>query len=121
MKKYNFVVEGMRCASCQSNVNNAISKLNGVISSNTNLLTGLVEVQAEDNFNPSDAIVAINSVGFKGYLKKDSGLNINLDNYFNIWELLILVILTILIMYISMSNMLYPKDPFIFDFLNHNI
>ena len=121
MKKYNFVVEGMRCASCQSNVNNAISKLNGVISSNTNLLTGLVEVQAEDNFNPNDVIVAINSVGFKGYLKKDSGLNINLDNYFNIWELLILVILTILIMYISMSNMLYPKDPFIFDFLNHSI
>ena len=59
MKKYNFVVEGMRCASCQSNVNNAISKLNGVIFSNTNLLTGLVEVQAEDNFNPNDAIVAI--------------------------------------------------------------
>lgn len=122
MKKINYIVQGMRCASCKASVNNEILKIKGVINSNTNLLTGLVEVEANDNFDINLPIIAINSLGFKGYIKNDSKLNINIDKYFNLFELIILLIFGFIILYTSMINMLID-DPskYIFSFLNHKV
>lgn len=124
MKRVNYIVEGMRCASCQASVNKNVSKVNGVKSCNTNLLTGLLEVEAEDYLKDDDVLVAISATGFKGYIKKDSKLSLDIDKYFNIYELIIALVCMIIVMYISMTNMLVSGEllhNYIFDFLNHMI
>ena len=124
MKKINYIVEGMRCASCQASVNNNVKKVDGVKSCNTNLLTGLLEVEAEDYLKEDDVLVAISATGFKGYIKKDNKLSFDIDKYFNLYELIISLICMVIVMYISMTNMLVSSESlhnYIFDVFNHMI
>ena len=124
MKKINYIVEGMRCASCQASVNNNVKKVDGVKSCNTNLLSGLLEVEAEDYLKEDDVLVAISATGFKGYIKKDNKLSFDIDKYFNLYELIISLICMVIVMYISMTNMLVSSESlhnYIFDVFNHMI
>ena len=47
--KEKYLIEGMTCAACQSHVQNAVSKVNGIKSVNVNLLSNSMEVEYDEN------------------------------------------------------------------------
>ena len=65
MKQY--LVEGMSCAACQTRVEKAVSKLEGVDSCAVSLLTNSMGV--EGNANPKDVIEAVKNAGYSASLK----------------------------------------------------
>ena len=70
MKKQNFDVFGMSCASCQAHVDHAVNKLDGVLSCNVNLLTNSMEVSFDENKINEDTIIeAIQKVGYDAKIK----------------------------------------------------
>ena len=61
MKTYK--VSGMSCAACSASVERAVSSVDGVVSCNVNLLTGIMV--AEGDFNEENIINAVASAGYK--------------------------------------------------------
>ena len=51
-KKYD--IEGMTCAACQSHVENATKKVNGVISCSVNLLNNNMTVEVDESYKDGD-------------------------------------------------------------------
>ena len=64
-KKFSFSVQGMVCAMCVKNVENAIKKLNGVKYVSVNLATQRAFVIANDNISFEDIKKAIEKAGYK--------------------------------------------------------
>lgn len=63
-----FSVVGMRCAGCQSRVEQAVSELPGVTECTVSLLTNSMSV--EGDVNPKEVVAAVNGAGFKAKLVK---------------------------------------------------
>ena len=80
--KEKYLIEGMTCAACQSHVQNAVSKVNGIKSVNVNLLSNSMEVEYDENVCSSTLICeSVRKAGYK-YIKTSSNpkLIINLIN-----------------------------------------
>lgn len=70
MKKY--IVRGMSCAACQSRVENAVSKLDGVDSCSVSLLTNTMMVEGNV---PSEKIIrAVKKAGYEAEIKDHNGI-----------------------------------------------
>ena len=80
MKKVELVVEGMHCASCASNIDNALTPVHGVSSANVNLTTRKATiVYNEKVLKVEDLAKIIISKGFK--VRKNGGGIDNNNNY----------------------------------------
>lgn len=113
-----FSVTGMTCTSCSSHIEKAVSKLNGVLSVNVNLLQNSMTVEYDENIlNDGDIANAVKASGYSA--SADSGKNsgstgsvpgngeINpLSRQFT-WSLIFLIPL----FYISMGHMMGAPLP----------
>lgn len=99
--KEKFTVEGMTCASCQSHVEKAVRKLNGVNDVNVNLLTKTMEVDIDDESLKEKICIAVKNAGYKAFQTKEEKNEKDLSFI----KLIISFIFLILLMYVSMSHM----------------
>ena len=65
-KKYD--IEGMTCAACQSHVENATKKVNGVISCSVNLLNNNMTVEVDESYKDGDIEKSVSESGYKAYI-----------------------------------------------------
>ena len=65
MKKVNYDISGMHCASCSTLINRALKKLEGVTYANVNLSTNKATVEYDENLVNNDLIIS--TIKKKGY------------------------------------------------------
>ena len=64
-KKVKMTISGMHCASCASNVERAVKKINGINSVSVSVMTNKAVIEADDNVKPEEIKKAVESVGYK--------------------------------------------------------
>ena len=113
MKQEQYNISGMSCAACSSSVQRVVSKLNGVESCEVNLITGKMTVSFDESkTGEADFIRVVEKAGFgieadklkaeeKQEKKEKSGLA----------PLVISAILSAILLYISMGQMLTDRLP----------
>lgn len=113
MKRETYTIEGMSCAACSSAVERVTRKLNGVESSNVNLMTAKMEIVYDENSVTKEMIVAkIEKAGFKARLDVDtSGIEeqeqkLQKDIRQHKSRLLVAILFSIPLLYISMGHMI---------------
>jgi copper chaperone CopZ/F0F1-type ATP synthase membrane subunit c/vacuolar-type H+-ATPase subunit K len=73
IKKTEFKISGMTCASCEENVNHEVNKLNGIINSKASYENGNVIIEFDKSeTNETEIKKAINSTGYKVSDKKEN-------------------------------------------------
>ena len=65
MKKLKLAIEGMHCASCASNVEKSLMKVNGVKSATVNLMMRKGCLEVEDKVSNEDLKKAVSKTGYK--------------------------------------------------------
>ncbi len=105
-KTYRFKIEGMRCASCSTAAERALSALPGVTSAAVNLAMATGEITYEGNLNPRTAIKALEKIGFGATLLEENETHVNLTRDYATSDVAIGFIFGALVMYIGMSHML---------------
>lgn len=65
MKKIKLIIEGMHCASCASNIERSLRKVNGVKEANVNLMLRKGFVEAEDKVSNDELKKAVSRTGYK--------------------------------------------------------
>ncbi len=65
MKKLKLVIEGMHCASCASNIERSLKKVEGVDSVSVSLMLKKAIVEAKDSVSEEDLKKAIARAGYK--------------------------------------------------------
>lgn len=109
MIKRKYKIEGMFCSACESHVQKAALKANGVISVNVSLLTNSMEVTFSHKIDDQSIIENIKKEGYKAsiyeddYAKRRQFRKRLLD--ISLIKLVIAVILLITLMYFSMGAM----------------
>ena len=72
MKK-KFKVEGMTCSACQSHVQKAVEKINGINTVNVNLLSNSMDVDFDENIcKVEDIKTSVKKAGYAAYLFEES-------------------------------------------------
>ena len=61
-KKVKMTISGMHCASCASNVERAVKKINGINSVSVSVMTNKAVIEADDNVKPEEIKKAVESV-----------------------------------------------------------
>lgn len=118
MKKVNILISNMRCGACKANVEKIILKNKGVESVNINLLSGLCELTYNEALLDIDEVISdINGAGFEAVTDFDENSLFKKDNFYSLKEFITLLLFSVPLSYISLSNMIF-EEPFIFDFLN---
>ncbi len=106
MKK-RFDVKGMTCAACQSAVEKAASKLDGVSSCQVNLLNNNMDIEYDDKLCSDEMIIdAINKAGYSASLPNTESKIVNNDKNHDLRDLIISFIFLLLTMYVSMGHMM---------------
>ena len=108
--KVDFKVEGMTCASCQSHVEKAVKKVDGVENVNVSLLTNSMSVECIDTLDLNKINKAVSNAGYKSYIKgnnnkKEEDLSKDNATTNSLKRLIISIILLIPLAIISMSYM----------------
>ena len=117
-KKYD--IEGMTCAACQSHVENATKKVNGVISCSVNLLNNNMTDEVDESYQDGDIEKSVSESGYKAYISGEKK-EVKTDNKdHSLRNLIISGVILLVLMYVSMGNMMwgFPLPP-IFD-MNEN-
>jgi len=65
MKKLKLSIQGMHCASCASNIEKSLGKVEGVKSVNVSLMMKKGYVEAEDNVSDEELKKAVARAGYK--------------------------------------------------------
>lgn len=65
MKKIKLTILGMHCASCASNIERSLKKVNGVKGVSVSLMTNKGFVDAEDNVSDEELKKAVSKTGYK--------------------------------------------------------
>ena len=113
MKK-KFIIEGMTCAACQSHVQKAVEKLNGITSVNVNLLSGSMVAEFDEKILSVEQIIAC--VHHAGYIAKDPDKKERRanDSDHKGRNLMIAAGFTVLVFYLAMGPMIHlPLPPFL--------
>lgn len=109
--KEKFNVDGMTCATCQSHVNRAVEKLDGVSSVNVNLLSNSMEVEFDEKKCSTDKIEqAVNDAGYKAYLPNTDAPILKKKNT-SLRDLIISFCILLVLMYVSMGHMIHLPLP----------
>ena len=116
MKK-KFKVEGMTCSACQSHVQNAVEKLNGINKVNVNLLSNSMDVEFDENICKIEDIKAsVKKAGYSAYTldeTKSTNKEKNTASTNSGKKLIIAAIFAALVFYLAMGQMLHiPLPPF---------
>ncbi len=116
--KVKFNVEGMTCSACQSHVNKAVNKLDGITKCNVNLLKNNMDVEFDENICSTDKIIqAVNLAGYKAYIPSENKKEIkeNIKSH-PLRDLIICICILLALMYFSMGNMMWGfLAPSVFD------
>ncbi len=59
-----FEITGMACASCQQNVQKAVSKMRGVRKVNVNLVSAIMTLECDDEITAQSIIDKVTSIGY---------------------------------------------------------
>jgi len=65
MKKIKLTFEGMHCASCASNIERVLKKVNGVKDVTVSLMLKKGTVEAEDSVDLKELTKAVEKIGYK--------------------------------------------------------
>ena len=107
MKK-RFDVKGMTCAACQSAVEKATSKVDGVLSCQVNLLNNNMDVEFDENkCNIDDIINAVDKSGYSASIENDNKNKVVEEKDHSLRNLIISIVFLLLTMYISMGHMMW--------------
>lgn len=63
MEKIKFIIEGMHCASCASNIERSLRKIHGVKTANVNLVIKKGYIEAEHDISEEEIKKAVSRVG----------------------------------------------------------
>ncbi len=74
-----FNITGMACASCQHNIQKAVSKMRGVRKVNVNLVSATMTLECDDNITAQSIIDKVTSIGY-GAIERDSQAPTATDN-----------------------------------------
>lgn len=111
MKKEKFEVQGMTCSACQSHVEKAVSRLEGVKNVNVNLLSNNMVVEYDEKkVNENTIIQSVIEAGYTAniYEKKNEKENSQDKIIVSMkHRLIISVIFLIPLMYLAMYHMFY--------------
>lgn len=122
IKKFN--VFGMSCASCKSNIEKVVAKVNGVISVQVNLISNSMEVECLDNVKDKTIINALKSIGYDASIDgTNDNEKANLDEikvndkkaelHAQRNKLILSSVLLLVLLYIAMGPMIgLPEIPF---------
>ena len=111
MKKIILKIGDMSCSACSSGLEKYLNKQDGIISANVNLVLANAMIEYEDNLEIKDLERFVKEAGFKslGIYKGEEE-----EKKVSKTPLIVFGILALLILYISMSHMLYlPSIPFL--------
>ena len=64
MKKFKFAVKGMHCQGCAAKVKNAALAAAGAKAAQVDLKSGMLTVDAEENFAAGQVVSAVENLGF---------------------------------------------------------
>lgn len=112
MQKVILSISGMSCSACSSGLEKYLNKQDGIMSASVNLVLGQALIEYEDNLTLDDLNKFVKEAGFKSlgiydekkYEKKQAGKEM----------LIVFSILSIAVLYISMSHMVHlPVIPFL--------
>ena len=120
MNKYNLIVRGMRCAACSSAVSSVLKEYN-FSDISVNLITGEVTFSYAENVNIDDVIARINSLGYEANISKGAEDYLKEEKSLKLSVLIIISIIGAILLYISIANMVFTKNPAVPDFLNINL
>ncbi len=113
-KKFN--VSGMTCASCQSHVEKAVRKLDGVSDVYVNLLQNNMDVTFDEKICSISKIEeAVDKAGYKATLPEERGVS-NKNKDYSLFKLIFCIVDLLVLMYFSMGNMMWGwPSPKVFD------
>ena len=113
-KKFN--VSGMTCASCQSHVEKAVRKLDGVSDVYFNLLQNNMDVTFDEKICSISKIEeAVDKAGYKATLPEERGVS-NKNKDYSLFKLIFCIVDLLVLMYFSMGNMMWGwPSPKVFD------
>lgn len=116
MKSQKFDIKGMTCSACSLAVDKSVNKLQGIDGVNVNLLNNNMVVKYDESKLSDDRIIkAVEDAGYQAFIagaKKEAGNTSNKENVAELEikemkkRLLISLIFTIPLFYISMGHML---------------
>ena len=107
--KQKFNVYGMSCSACVNHVDSAVSKLDGVISVNVNLVSNSMIVEFDEKVIDIDAIInAVKNAGYDAKILKDKDVkeDVKKENKKILTRIIVSFTLLIPIMYLSMGPMM---------------
>ncbi len=124
MKSQKFDIKGMTCSACSMAVDKSVNKLDGIENVNVNLLSNSMVVKYDENkLNDNLIIKAVEDTGYQAFIagnKKVAGSSANKENVAEIEmkemkkRLIISMIFTIPLFYLSMGHMLkWPLPSFV--------
>ena len=121
MKKEKFDIQGMTCSSCQSHVQKAVEKLDGIKSVNVNLLSNNMMVEYDEKYVDNNKIIkAVQNAGYgatndnKQTEKQNDNSKVQIQNIKK--RLIISVFFLIPLMYIAMGHMHESKNMLVYAF-----
>lgn len=111
MKK-KFKIEGMTCSACQSHVQHAVEKLEGIQECNVNLLANSMDVSFDEQaLKEADIVLAVEKAGYKALspedIKKEE--KPKMDSKGKI--LILSAVFAAIVFYLAMGPMLYIPIP----------
>ncbi len=118
MKKIILKIEGMTCSACSSSLEKYLLKQDGIDDALVNLVMSSASISYEDNITIDDLNRFVSEAGFKslGLYNENEDRENNKTKYF-----VVNGILTLLVLYISMSHMIHlPVIPFL-HMMNHPV
>ena len=74
-----FEITGMACASCQNNIQKAVSKMHGVRKVNVNLVSSTMTLECDDNVTAQSIINQVTSLGY-GATERSANSNVTTGN-----------------------------------------
>ncbi len=112
MQKVILNIGGMSCSACSNGLEKYLNKQSGIISASVNLVLGQALIEYEDNLTLDDLSKFISDAGYENLGMYDETKQNKKKN--NIKLLVVFGILSVFVLYISMSHMLYlPTIPFL--------
>ncbi|MDE6407784.1 MAG: heavy metal translocating P-type ATPase [Anaeroplasmataceae bacterium] len=114
--KRKFKIEGMTCSACQSHVQHAVEKLEGIETCNVNLLANTMDVSYDETILKDEIIInAVEKAGYKAFLnEKKETTKVSQDDHKG-RTLIIAAVFALLVFYLAMGPMIYIPIPPIFE------
>ena len=114
MKKDKYIISGMSCAACQASVQKVVSRIDGVTECDVNLITGKMNVSYdEQKTGEADFVRAVEKAGFgiapDAPAKKEQKTEKKEKS--KLPSLIVSLVLSALLLYISMGQMLTDRLP----------